>query len=231
MEILGLTRNVVGAVGNQISVTAGYSNNNHLNGLGNLLSEISAVGITTLPSFSLLAAKINERLAHQAISRYLPRADPQWRLDIGADIVNLKNSADSNKDNLIAKRLKILSIEEQLIYPQQELAEREVLGSRRIIKQQLFRNSLYGPTKMANDLLGIIVGYDGHLDSLRMNQLSAAGNLTYTIGQGFNFCKLWQEQIGAEKQNYDQNKQRKIEQQMLQTRLALLESLKTTADP
>ena len=211
MNTLDLMRNVIGAIGNQINVQAGYTGNNHLNGLGCILSEVAAAGITTQPVFSLMSAKTNEILARRKVKRFLPTANKEWRSSVHSDLVALKNTASAptfaSRDIQLDKEI----FETQLMDSQQALAEREGLFFDQTLKWQIYRNCLYGPTKITVETIGIINGYDSHLNATRKNQLSAAGNLTYTIGQGYNLIQLGKRFAELEKK-YNREKERTKQQ-------------------
>ena len=160
MDGLGLVRNVVGAIGNQLSVPAGYRGNNHLNGIGNLLSEIAADIITTHPWISLAVSKLNARLAENQIKRELPNSPTIELVQQSlSDHLHRLNELKNSSNNLT-----VLNAQRDLLSCQLDLAAREGADIKNRIKLQLLRNSVYGPTKAANSLLGIIDGYDADLE-------------------------------------------------------------------
>ncbi len=148
MNTLDLMRNVLGAIGNQMNVQAGYTGNNHLNGLGCILSEVAAVGITTQPVLSLMAAKTNEIFARRTVRQFLPVTSQDWRKSVHSDLNTLTNIASTSaftfRNNQVNKEI----FEAQLMDSQQELREREDLFFDQTVKWQLYRNCLYGPTKI-----------------------------------------------------------------------------------
>lgn len=230
MELTDLTRNIVGAVGNQISVKAGYTHNLHLNGNGNILSEISAIGITTRPIISLLATTATEYFAKNKLNKYLPGSSAGTTDHLEEDIKTL-NSLTSKVPKLslnnrsVFARARILNIESDLVPQQQLLAKRETTEFTKRIKLQMARNLTYGPTKMANSTLGIIAGYDPHLNIYDRNRLMGTGSLIYTTGQAFNFSELWREYLLNERQNYKQKERQLTEQQLLRSRLNTLNTM------
>ncbi len=223
LDSIGVARNAIGALGNQISVRAGYSGNSRLNGVGNLLSELAAIGITIRPWVSLEISKFDGYLARKQFERMLSH-DPMG-MTVDTDLVRLRRLLQQNKSTVMGNRLDSIDVEAQLITADlQDFEQQQSLDKGRA-RMELLRNTAYGPTKMSNGLLGIIVGYNTHLNATEKNRLSAAGNLTYVVGQGANLMEMWRERVVDELEEHKLEKQGKTREQILSSRLATLEAL------
>ncbi len=58
-----------------------------------------------------------------------------------------------------------------------------------------FKDTLYGPTKLSQAIIGINVSLRTRPNTTSDNQLSAAANLTYCSGQVFNITELLRERL------------------------------------
>ena len=223
LETIGVARNAIGALGNQISVHAGYSHNSRLNGLGNLLSELAAIGIIMRPWVSLELSKLDGYFARKQLNRLLPDDLIGWTVD--TDLVRLRQLLQQNKSTVMGNRLDSINVEAQLITADlQDFEQQQSLDKARA-RMELLRNTVYGPTKMSNSLLGMIVGYDTHLNATEKNRLSASGSLTYVVGQGANLMEMWRERVVDELEEHKLEKQGKTREQILSSRIATLEAL------
>jgi hypothetical protein len=222
-EIIDLTRNTVGAIGNQLSVRAGYTGNSHLNGIGNLLSAIAAAGITVSPSLSAMISNANKDLAEKRLNKEFPDAGNSGNLEV--DLRRLKEVEDSASESGMRGRALAVSECAQLVTSGQLLRQRNEEASKKRIELQFIRSTGYGPTKLANSVLGMVDGFNRHLDPTLKNRLAAAGNLTYTTGQGINFIELWRERISDEVEEHRLQREGNSTTQLLRARLATLEEL------
>jgi len=227
LDTTDLTRNAVGAVGNQISVHAAYIHDNRLNGAGNILALLSAIGITTRPYIAWAIAHTDSHIAHRTIARELPSST-----DGGTPAEKLKMDENHLQDLLRAQaeepspRFSALNVEGTLLAsPVEELDSRERKAKSKRVFDDMARSAIYGPTKAANSIIGVVVGYSRTADVTQHNRLSAAGNLTYTCGQGFNFCELWRERILDERHHHELYAEGKTGPQMLTARLKTLDDL------
>jgi len=226
LELLDLTRNIIGATGNQTSVEAGYLHNKRLNGVGNMLSLISAVQITFRPYIAFAAARYTERKAMERASAELPGLEESQPMSAQ----QLREAIESLKSTRLAAApsetplLPVLSVEASLLKSQDQLNQDEERSWKSRAYLQMVRHSILGPTKIANEVLGTIVGFRNGSDSTKDNRLQATGALTYTIGQGANFLELWRSQIHDELENQKLKKSGRAPDQLLDDRIKTIEA-------
>jgi hypothetical protein len=226
LELLDLTRNIIGATGNQTSVEAGYVHNKRLNGVGNMLSLISAAQITFRPYIAFAAARYTERKALERASRELPGVDESSRISaqqLKEAIESLKSArpGTAQSDTQLPA---VLSVEANLLASQEQLNQDEEKSWKSRAYLQMVRHSILGPTKIANEVLGTIVGFRNGNDSTKDNRLQATGALTYTIGQGANFLELWRSEIHDELENQKLKKSGCSPEQLLDDRIKTIEA-------
>lgn len=185
VEIVDLFRNTIGAIGNQLSVRAGYTGNHHLNGLGNVLAEISAVTITIKPFVLKKVMAYEERKAKKEAAAKLGAVDA-----FDGDLNRLKpylsiqfdRTSFSRRQNVIVREIHILT-------KSREDAHHNQVRQKEIVRTEAGRDVFTGPTKMASSALSIFAQYDSHINknATQRNRLAAAGNIAYTAGQAYNF--------------------------------------------
>jgi hypothetical protein len=185
VEVVDLIRNTVGAIGNQMSVRAGYTGNHHLNGLGNVLEVISAMTITIKPFFLRKVMDLEEKRARKELSKTLGDVDSfsgDLRRLQGYQNNHFENAAFARRHNAIDREIQILSmsrLEEDASLSRQE----------RRLRTETGRDVFTGPTKAVSSTLSVIGQYDSHTikNATQRSQLAAAGNTTYSVGQAYNF--------------------------------------------
>jgi hypothetical protein len=210
LEILDLTRNSIGATGNQISVSAGYANNNRLNGFGAALSLGAAGLIIARPWLSKSVSKINETLARRQVEKALGKERGSF--------ANTAGDSRESKSFLFTNQLRSLIREE---YVADRVAEKH---SSKRASLELMRNTSYAPTKVVNSTLGVVANYSHGLDATERNRLGTAGAITYTAGQSFNFLELLRERM------VDEVAERELETQGMTTKQVCQRHLKVLAE-
>lgn len=185
LEALDLARNSIGATGNQISIGAGYANNNRLNGLGAALSLGAAGLIVARPWLSEGVSKVNESLARRRVEKAFPKENESLERSV-------QHSVTSSNAEVI-KQLQSL-IDDEIVAD--KIAKEQ---SRKRTCLEMIRNTAYAPTKIVNSTLGIVANYSHGLDATERNRLGTAGAITYTAGQSLNFLELLRERIVDER--------------------------------
>jgi hypothetical protein len=226
MDTIDLTRNTVGAIGNQMSLHATYIHNNGWNGTGNLLSLLSAIGITTRPWISLAGSQWDAQHAFAHVTRELPPVNPELARSpeiVQRDEDQLKRLLSPNSE--MQARSESLSVEGHLLDQQTALAEMEQQSFHSGRAEALLRHSMYGPTKMANSTIAVIADYSNIKDRTKTNRWQAAGNLTYTCGQGLNLIEMIRNRVTDEARSYRLQEEGQTHKQLLNSRLEALDDL------
>lgn len=210
LEMLDFARNSIGATGNQISVGAGYANNNRLNGLGAALSLGAAGLIIARPWLSQGVSKVNECLARRRVAKVLGSEGPTQ------EAAALRNASASDE---VIGQLQSLIEEEKVA---DKIAEEQ---SSKRAHLELGRNTGYAPTKIVNSTLGVVANYSHGLDATERNRLGTAGAITYTAGQSMNFLELLRERVMDERSEKKLQAQELTTAQMSKTHLEVLDAL------
>jgi hypothetical protein len=231
LDGVDLSRNAVGAAGNQISVHAAYTRNAPLNGVGNILSLLAAVGITTRPYIAWAVRHADMHLARNALTRELPECTTVEETTILAklemDERHLRDVVGARlNEQAPTPRFSVLTVEGSILTSQEQSLDKfEGDGKAGREFDDMVRSTAYGPTKLANTILGITTGYHKPVDTVWNNRRNGAGNLTYTCGQGYNFLELWRERIQDERHHTRLKAEGKLPEQVLSTRLLTLDQL------
>jgi hypothetical protein len=231
LDGVDLARNAVGAAGNQISVHAAYTRDAPLNGVGNILSLLAAIGITTRPYIGWTVRHADMHLARNALIRELPECttveEPTALAKLEMDEQHLRDVVGARVDEQKpTRRFGVLTVEGSILTSQEQALDKfEGDGKAGRERDDMVRSTAYGPTKMANTILGVITGYRKPVDSVWNNRRNGAGNLTYTCGQGYNFLELWRERIEDERHHVRLKAEGKLPEQVLSTRLYTLDQL------
>ncbi|MDR3617536.1 MAG: hypothetical protein P4L53_28525 [Candidatus Obscuribacterales bacterium] len=188
VEIVDLFRNTIGAIGNQLSVRAGYTGNHHLNGLGNVLADISAVTITIKPFVLRKVLAFEEKRAKKELARKLGDVD-----DFSADLERLQQYRKSHFEKAsFARRQNAIDHEIQILTKSRDEEHKNETRQTRIVRTETGRDLFTGPSKMVSSTLSVVAQYDSHINknATERNRFAAAGNTTYTVGQAYNFAVL-----------------------------------------
>lgn len=230
-EFIDVTRNAIGATGNQMSIAAGYARSNQMNGTGNLLSFISATGITTRPYIaSAVASMVERRARHTVIGRLRlepgKEADSPDTLDAKKRTVVERLAAGAQLQNArVAARRELLTSQSKLFEREVELVQRLSHEGKIGVKLDTIRSTVYGPEKMfGTSLMGMIRGY-GNYEATHGNHLSAAGNTAYTAGQGFNISFLNAQRAVDERDIHRDKKAGRLPSQVMKANLAKLDAM------
>ena len=196
-DSVSLTRNTIGGIGNSINVYAIGHNNKRLNGRGAILNLIAASMITARPlitNFALFRAEAQNNSDFDKRFGILP-----GKYD------KLEAEADFKKD--LRDLQKIAGNDRRLAFYSAQAAHFAMLddfdkANHDTTKQKLlrrFRESLYGPTKIAQSTCGIVVGLRSQKNTTLDNRVEAGANITYMSGQAFNLLELSRERIVDER--------------------------------
>jgi hypothetical protein len=185
VEIVDLIRNTVGAIGNQLSVRAGYTGNHHLNGLGNVLADISAVTITIKPFVLRKVLAIEEKRARRELAAKLGQVDA-----FSSDLGRLQQYRNNHFEKpAFARRQNAINREIQMLTMSMDDEHKSQARQDKTVRTETGRDVFTGPTKVVSSTLSVIAQYDSHINknATERNRLAAAGNTTYSVGQAYNF--------------------------------------------
>lgn len=226
---VSLTRNTIGATGNAINVAAIFRNNKRLNGQGAILNLIAASLITTRPIMSnvgcYLASKLNEHRVELNFPelKSIPEQDNSFNKDMG----RLESvSAQNSNSPQLANRLAIYRGQTEQFVEQKSLADIERKKSKQTIVRR-FRETIYGPTKMAQSIMNIVIGFRRQHNSTADNRLAATANVTYTSGQAFNIAELLRERIVDESEHNKLKRTNMLPEQRIKRSLQELEVMQS----
>jgi hypothetical protein len=199
VEIVDLFRNTIGAIGNQFSVKAGYTGNHHLNGLGNVLADISAVTITIKPFVLRKVLAFEEKRAKKELSRTLGDVD-----DFSGDLNRLQQYRNIHfEKNSFARRQRAIDSEIQILTKSRDDEHKNESRQHKVVRTETGRDLFTGPSKMVSSTMSVVAQYDSHINknATERNRIAAAGNTTYTVGQAYNFKVLTQWYLAEEARN------------------------------
>lgn len=202
-DSVSLSRNVVGIVGNSINVAGLLEDDKRLNGQGNILNLISASMITTRPFVSNLGAMLGKKHNEKLAKEMFGHVDEEPHAQFDAELDQLKSEKADD-----ASALARIAIYERLqaeLQDEANLAQTEKRNAKQLAVRR-YRESIYGPTKMAQAIITTKVNFRHESNATKDNDLSAAANLTYTSGQVFNIAELLRERI------VDETKHKKLKQ-------------------
>jgi len=185
VEIVDLFRNTVGAIGNQLSVRAGYTGNHHLNGLGNVLADISAMTITIKPFVLKKVLAFEEKRARRELSEKLGDVDA-----FSSDLSRLQHYRNGHfEKTAFARRQNAIDREIQMLTMSRDDEHKSQARQDKTVRTETGRDVFTGPTKVVSSTLSVVAQYDSHINknATQRNRLAAAGNTTYSVGQAYNF--------------------------------------------
>ena len=159
-DLASAGRNTVGAVGNSINVAAIYRNNKRLNGKGDILNLIAATTISIRPFVSNLGCLFATRASKRRTQSALGAAVMEPNDTLAADVAKLRSFPleGSTASGVISKRMDIYTAQVNRDVDQKALALEESKKAKQLITRR-FRESFYGPTKMAQATMGIVIGF------------------------------------------------------------------------
>jgi hypothetical protein len=137
-----------------------------------------------------------------------------------------KTSNGAISDQAFRSRLFAYKELEQKLDADADLKEFE----RRKAKQtaiRRYRETIYGPTKMAQSIIGLVVNFRRGSNSTSDNRLTADANLTYTSGQGLDITELTRERFADESELKRLQAAGMLPQQRLDDGLLKLEAAQT----
>jgi hypothetical protein len=188
------TRNTVGTIGNTINLVAIYEHNRRLDGEGAILNLTAATMITVRPLLSNLGSYISTKLSDHIASKNFPDIERTEEVNFASDLTQLQNACDRAAISpRMEKRLIVYRKLQAQFDEDDNLASKEQQRLKQIAIRR-YRESIYGPTKLAQSTMVIIVGFRKD-NPVADNRLLAAANLTYTSGQAFNIFELQRERI------------------------------------
>jgi len=222
-DTVSLSRNTVGGVGNSINVLAIFRNNKRLNGEGALLNLTAASMITARPFLSNIGGWLAKRSNNQLTKELLGGAQTVNDERLASDLETLK-SCHAQSAALAKTRLAIYGTQLDRYRGEKELAEEEKTKAKQTVLRR-FRESIYGPTKLAQSTLNVIIGFRSQNNSTADNRLDAAGNLTYTSGQIFNIAELVRERLVDEARHARQAADHMLPEQRLGRQIEAIDKM------
>ncbi len=193
-DSFSLVRNTVGLIGNSINAKAVFNNNKKINGTGNILNLLAATMITVRPVITNASALIERKRLKKKIQKSFPELS-NWR----ASTVEHEQAVLKGKPVDAALEQRQLWYTEQLLKFEDDrsLARDEEAISRQMVVRR-YRETIYGPTKISQSILGLVIGFQNGDNATRDNRMAAAGNTAYMTGQAFNIIELTRERFHDE---------------------------------
>lgn len=222
-DTFSLVRNTVGLIGNSINADAVIHNNKRFNGEGTILNLVSATLITVRPIVSNLGAQRVKRRMKRRAARLFPNVpeSPATSATLSSDIDKI--AAPSTE---LADRIRLYRQEVEKLKDEEALSGYEANRLKQIAVRR-YRESFYGPTKQAQSILGLVVGFQHDDNTTRDNRLSAAGNTTYMTGQAFNLMELFRERLVDEHSHSSLKNAHMLAVDRLNRQLSTIEQLQT----
>ncbi len=196
-DFVSLIRNTVGLVGNSINASAVINNNRTLNGNATILNLVAASLVTTRPLMSNLGAKISKHGNRRRAKKFLPESLENQANNIEKDFNELASSSQASNP-LAQTRIDLYRKQMEKFQEEESLAQFQESQSKQLASRR-YRESIYGPTKMSQSILGLVQNFEHGNNATRQNRYAAAGNTTYTAGQIFNILELTRERIADER--------------------------------
>lgn len=227
-DVVSATRNTVGTVGNSINVAADFTKDKRFNGNGDIMNLIAASMITTRPLMSNLGEYLAKHANRAQERRNFPLLDRATSFRLASDFEQLQMCRQlTSITPSLSSRLAIYEQERKAFDEEDSLSLYEHERSRQI-KLRRFRESLYGPTKMAQSIMNSVVNFR-NLDNANADyRLQAVANTTYTSGQVFNISELVRERVLDEKEHAALSKLQMLPEQRIQTNIRRLENMQTS---
>jgi hypothetical protein len=224
-----LTRNTIGTVGNSINVAATFEveGNKRFNGNGDILNLIAASMITTRPFMSNIGAYLSKKENKAQEKRDFPLLDQSAKLRLQSDFEQLQLASQTSVITpQLASRLALYEEERKACAEEDALSSYEQDKSKQITIRR-FRESLYGPTKMAQSIMGCVLNFR-NLDNANADyRLDAAANAIYTSGQALNISELVRERIVDEKEHSALSKLHMLPEQRIEKNMQRLEQMQS----
>lgn len=214
---VSLTRNTVGIVGNALNAAGNINYDKHMNANGNILNVIAASMISLRPFATNGASTICKHVNARKVRKYFP----EYKMDHGPldevekALTELKRLRNTSMD--IEKYQLYLSF----LQEQSELSDAERRADDHAAVRR-YRESLYGPTKLAQSILGLNIGFRKLHNETSDNRLAAIGNTVYTAGQAGNLSELIRERIVDEMDHRNKSRQGRLPEQILQRQAQIL---------
>ena len=214
---VSLTSNTVGIVGNALNAAGNVNYDKHMNANGNILNAIAASMISLRPlatnSASILCQHVNTQKIRKHFAIYKSDQDPLDEAEKAlADLKDLKNTSTDIENY----QLYLAFLQEQ-----SELSDAERQADDRAAVRR-YRESVYGPTKLAQSILGLNIGFRKLHNATSDNRLAAIGNTVYTAGQAGNLSELIRERIVDEMDHRNKSRQGRLPEQILQRQAQIL---------
>jgi hypothetical protein len=228
-DSVSLTRNTIGTVGNSINVAATFETggNKRFNGNGDILNLIAASLITTRPFMSNIGAYLSKKENRAREKRDFPLLDQSAKLRLNSDFDQLRLASQTTTVTpQMASRLALYEEEKKTYAEEDSLSSYEQDKSKQIMIRR-FRESLYGPAKMTQSIMGCVVSFRNLDNANAEYRLNADANAIYTSGQTFNISELVRERIVDEKEHSALFKLQMLPEQRIQRNQQRLEQMQS----
>lgn len=216
---VSFSRNTIGLVGNVLNAVGNIKYDKHINANGNVLNAISASMITIRPFVTNGAAILQKRHSAQLAKRYFPQY--QRRSD---QIDDLEQAlADLRASHLADAKMAVYERQMAFLREQSALCQWETRTSdHQSIRR--YRESLYGPSKLAQSILGLDIGFRKLHNETSDNRLAAVGNTIYCAGQAGNLIELARERIADEVRYREKCRKGQLPAQILERQVQMLDT-------
>jgi len=228
-DAISALRNTIGCTGNSINVAADLKGNKRLNGQADILNLIAASMITTRPLITNMAALLATHHRQNKVVKTIHLLDGD-RLqsqtnDFDKDFKTLSDTTSATAgDAQLGQRMALYKLQLETETEQKSLADYEQ-SKLKLSAARRFRETIYGPTKLSQSVLGIVVGLRSQNNATKDYQLAASGNVTYTSGQIFNIFELVRERIVDEDSHSRLQAKKMLPAQRLQKSAERLEEM------
>ncbi len=139
-----------------------------------------------------MAQKLSEHRHHKNFPRVDGSATPP---DFHAAVQHLQSICQAQPcSSALKDRLSIYEQQTQVFEGEQSVID-STEKKAKIAAVRRYRESIFGPTKLAQSILSVQVNLGKAHTSTHDQRVAAAGNLTYTCGQAFNLLELTGERV------------------------------------
>lgn len=222
-DFVSLIRNTVGLVGNSINAYAVIKNNRRLNGDGTILNLVAASLVSTRPLMSNLGAKISKQKNRRRAKDFLLDSLENRVSTIKTELLNLASGSQS-VDQAMQNRIALYRKQMEKFQDEESLAQFEESKTRQLAHRR-YRESIYGPTKVSQSIIGLVQNFEHGENSTRQNRFAAAGNTTYMTGQVFNIAELTRERIIDERTHEQLKQSHMLPEERIERQLNTVEQL------
>ncbi|PWT94671.1 MAG: hypothetical protein C5B53_12615, partial [Candidatus Melainabacteria bacterium] len=219
-DLLALSRNTVGLIGNSLNVAAVLRENKPLNGTGSILNAAAASQITLRPALSAASAAIARKAASRRLRNLFGEVES---VDVATFEQHRMAYEASGTRNMACE---IYQDQLELLKQHARITYKENVRGRTLTVRGFRRESLFGPTKVCQSVIGIIQGFRGPHSLGLDNRMAAAGNTVYCSGQAYNLSELSRQRSLDEADHRHERMRNLLTIQQVQHRIIKLEQMR-----